>query len=333
MNLFCQQLKNEILFDTGLVNETVEEAGETILEEEHDEEIISEEERTVETLDDYELVEPDNEKSLKESLDKNEENEKWNFNELTIQDDIELQNQDDSIQTIDGYSEVKEPLSSKTIISDSIDDKNDLGKSIDVRPELKPKKNIMRKLVPALFGIVIIGASATGIYLNYDKIKNLVFKDSGNLSQNITPQKRVEPIVIDRTFEIPVTYPYKLEEVSLSQTADSLFISPAVFIAKQTSQTEGLSNTELIPNTDNEIRNELVRVQENIYQRGSEFVVQVSSWKSKSKAERELKKYIENGFKAELVEESSTDLGKYRKVIVGGFNSLEEANNFLNRNK
>ena len=236
--------EDEILFDTGLVNETVEEAGETILEEEQDEEIIIEAERTVETLNDYELVEPDNEKSLKESLDKNEENEKWNFNELTVQDDIELQNQKDSIQTIDGYSEVKEPLSSKTIISDSIDDKNDLGKSIDVRPELKPKKNIMRKLVPALFGIVIIGASATGIYLNYDKIKNLVFKDSGNLSQNITPQKRVEPIVIDRTFEIPVTYPYKLEEESLSQTADSLFISPAIFIANQTSPDGCLSKAE-----------------------------------------------------------------------------------------
>ena len=65
-----------------------------------------------------------------------------------------------------------------------------------------------------------------------------------------------------------------------------------------------------------------MKVRGNIYQRGSEFLVQVSSWKSKSAAEKDLKKYIENGFSAELIEESSRDIGKYRRVMVGGFKSL-----------
>ena len=144
--------EEEILFDTGLADDTVEKVGETILEEEHDEEIISEEERTVETFDDYELVEPDNVTSLNDSVGENEENEKWVFDNISIQDDIELQNQKDSIQTIDGYSEVKEPLSSQTNISDSINDQNDLGKSKDISSELKPKKNKTRKLVPLIIG-------------------------------------------------------------------------------------------------------------------------------------------------------------------------------------
>ena len=144
-------------------------------------------------------------------------------------------------------------------------------------------------------------------------------------------KNRIEPVVINRTFEIPVTYPYKLEEMSLGQIADSLIISPAIFIISQSSPADSLSKAELAANSADQISKELVRVRYNIYQRGSEYLVQVSSWKSKSKAESELKKYIENGFKAELVEESSADLGKYRKVIIGGFNSLEEAKNFLNQ--
>jgi cell division septation protein DedD len=139
--------------------------------------------------------------------------------------------------------------------------------------------------------------------------------------------------VIDRTFEIPVTYPYKIAEEILVQTPDSLIINPAVFIVRQTSPTDNSANAESIPLSDNEIVTKLVRVQENIYKRGSEYGVQVSSWKSKLKAEKELKKYIDNGFHAELIEESTSDLGKYRKVIVCGFNSIEEAKNFLIKNK
>ena len=77
----------------------------------------------------------------------------------------------------------------------------------------------------------------------------------------------------------------------------------------------------------------MLEVGENIYKRGSEFLVQVSSWKSKSKAEEELNKYIKKSFRAELIEESSNGLRKYRRVMVGGFDSIEEAENFLNQYK
>ncbi len=126
-----------------------------------------------------------------------------------------------------------------------------------------------------------------------------------------------------------MTYPYKLEEEELSQIQDSLIISPSVFITKQTLPTDAVSNTELVPTSDIQ----LVKAHQNIYQRGSEYLVQVSSWKSKSKAESELNKYIENGFRAELIEEYSSELGKYRRLMVGGFSSIDEANNFLNKNK
>lgn len=325
--------EEEILFDTGLQNEPVDEVDEPEFELEPDTPIISDEKKIINTFDDFELVEPDKVAPLEESVSENEKNTKWVFDDLNIQDDADLHNQKDSASTLDGYSEVKDPFSKKTTLSDSRNENDDLGKSLDSSLGVKLKKSTMRKLVPALIGLILIAASASAVYLNYDKIKSMVFKDSSNLSQNVETKKRTEPIVIDRTFEIPVTYPYKLVEGSLSQIPDSLIINPAVFISKQISSSNSLSNTVLIPISDNEISNELVRVQENIYQRGSEFIVQVTSWKSKSKAEKELKKYIENGFRAELIEESSSNLGKYHRVMIGGFNSIDEANNFLNKNK
>ena len=323
----------EVLFDTGSRGEPIEEIEKAETEFEPDEPIIGDEKKLSETFDDYELVEPGNVTSLEESVSEDEKNAKWIFDDLTIEDDMGTNNELKSDVTINGYSEVKDPFSKKTTITDSRNQNNNFKKPLDVSLGLKPKKNIMRKLVPALVGLIIIGAAAAGVYLNYDKIKSMVFRDGSNISQTVVAKKRIEPVVIDRTFEIPVTYPYKLEKENVDQIPDSLIINPAVFIRKHTLQADDLSRSELIPSSGNGISNELVRVKENIYQRGSQFIVQVSSWKSKSKAERELRKYIENGFRADLIEESSNDLGKYHRVMIGGFNSIVDANIFLNKNK
>src|SRR3990170_3256329 len=183
-----------------------------------------------------EFIEPDNVTSLEESVSEDEKNAKWIFDDLTIEDDMGTNNELKSDVTINGYSEVKDPFSKKTTITDSRNQNNNFKKPLDVSLGLKPKKNIMRKLVPALVGLLIIGAAAAGVYLNYDKIKSMVFRDGSNISQTVVAKKRIEPVVIDRTFEIPVTYPYKLEKENVDQIPDSLIINPAVFIRKHTLQ-------------------------------------------------------------------------------------------------
>ena len=321
--------EEEILFDTAAQNEPVIITDNPEFEPVPNSPIISDETKVISTFDDFKLVEPDKISSLEETNSENEHEAKWVFDDLAIQDDTDLQNEKEPAPTFDGYTEVKDPFLEKTILSDSINKKDDFGKSLDDSLGLKPKKRMMRKLVPALIGFILIAALSSTIYLNYDKIKSMVFKESSDSAQTKETKKRIEPIVINRTFKIPVTYPYKLGEESLNQTPDSLIINPAVFIEQQTLPTDAVSNTELVPTSDIQ----LVKVHQNIYQRGSEYFVQVSSWKSKSKAESELNKYIENGFHAELIEEYSSELGKYRRLMVGGFSSIDEANNFLNKNK
>jgi cell division septation protein DedD len=71
----------------------------------------------------------------------------------------------------------------------------------------------------------------------------------------------------------------------------------------------------------------------NVFQRGEEFLVQVSSWKSKVKAESEHAKFRDAGYAAELVEYHSRELGKYHRVMIGGFKSYDEAKEFLKQKK
>ena len=52
----------------------------------------------------------------------------------------------------------------------------------------------------------------------------------------------------------------------------------------------------------------------------------------KREAESELKKIKTKGYKAYLVEFSSEELGIVYRVRVGGFKSINQANNFLNLN-
>ncbi len=320
--------EEEILFDTAAQNEPVIITDNPEFEPVPNSPIISDETKVISTFDDFKLVEPDKISSLEETNSENEHEAKWVFDDLAIQDDTDLQNEKESAPTFDGYSEVKDPFLEKTSRPDSLSGKDVSGKSFDDDLGSSPKKSTMRKLVPVLIAIFTVVLVA-GIYLNYDKIKNIIFKNESNFSPTVANQKKIEPNIIARTFKIPVTYLYKLEEEELSQIQDSLIISPSVFITKQTLPTDAVSNTELVPTSDIQ----LVKAHQNIYQRGSEYLVQVSSWKSKSKAESELNKYIENGFRAELIEEYSSELGKYRRLMVGGFSSIDEANNFLNKNK
>jgi hypothetical protein len=320
--------EEEILFDTGLPIEPAAKVDDIEMVSEPDAQIIADEQNVINTFDDYELVEPDKNLSLEESKIENEQEVKWGMDELDLQDYTEMPNEEESAPTLDGYTEVKDLFLGKTSAAESQQVLADLEKSPVNSTASSPKKNAKIKLVLVLIAVIIVTIAA-GVYFNYDLIKNVIFKNESNLTQTVAAQKKIEPNVIARTFEIPVTYPYKIEEEVLGKIPDSLIISASVFNSNQTFITEAKNNTEMIPTPGDE----LVKVQQNIYRRGSEFLVQVSSWKSKSKAESELNKFIENGFHAELIEDYSREIGKYRRLMVGGFKSLEEANNFLNKNK
>lgn len=63
-----------------------------------------------------------------------------------------------------------------------------------------------------------------------------------------------------------------------------------------------------------------------IFSDGSKYVFQVSSWKNKAKAESEVRKLKSKGFDAFIVEANVPERGgKWYRVRVGYFNSIEEA--------
>ena len=322
--------KDDIVFDTSTKNEITSDETEKEIEERAETIIVKEERKEEDAIDKFELVEPEKNEPIDLIKDDKKDEDEWIIDESSVEDEIETQNAENIESTIDGYSEVKAPLL-RPALSDSKTEMDVSQKSLESGLVLKPKSRLTKKLVLALFGLIIISAAAAGIYLNYDKLKSFIMGEKIQ-SLVVESKKLSKPIIINRTVEFPVSYPVSKNELSDGQTPDSLIISSSVFAANLIANERNQSGEDLLSDEIKQTTEELLKVRGNIYQRGSEFLVQVSSWKSKSAAEKDLKKYIENGFSAELIEESSKNIGKYRKVMVGGFKSYDEANNFLNQN-
>jgi hypothetical protein len=328
--------EEEIVIVTVIDNESVDEIEEpeikqeTEIENESDDLTTAEEKRITKTFDDFELVRTDNIESLDDKKRDGDSKSKIFFDDLKFQD--ELAEQSENVETKDGYKELTDRVLKSTITTSENTYPDSERKELTLS-ETRPKKKRMKRLVFSMLTLLIITSASAGVYLNYDQVKGIIDKYIGNRSSVVASKEKITPQIISRTYEIPVSFPYEKGKLFLSSIEDSMLISPTVFTVKQNLSDISEREVGLDQNTATANAGELLEVGDNLYKRGSEFVVQVSSWKSKSKAEEELKKYIENGFRAELVEESLSGLGKYHRVMVGGFNTIEEAENFLNQNK
>ncbi len=153
------------------------------------------------------------------------------------------------------------------------------------------------------------------------------------------------PVVINRNYEIPVTYPY-LPNMGNLLTYDP--VDPDVFKTKITAvDTTAISKapvqrkdiipkqpvpretkpavTELKPTVD------LERVKDNIFKSGDTFVVQVSSWQSQAKASSEVERLKRQGLNAFIQRAEIPGRGTWYRVRVGGFTSVAEAEKFVNK--
>lgn len=66
-------------------------------------------------------------------------------------------------------------------------------------------------------------------------------------------------------------------------------------------------------------------VKDNIFMDNGKYVVQISSWKNRAKAEQEVARYLKKGFQTFLAEAEVPGRGIWYRVRVGYFNTLEEA--------
>lgn len=238
-------------------------------------------------------------------------------------------------------NEIQENIMAENIEEDKIE----LEQSHEQQAEyFEPAKK--KNLIPFIvFPILVIGLSvALYWYLEFYK------------KSEITPKpvqiilKTDNAKIVQRTFDIPVTYPYlpKVKETTISETIDT----------KTEVQNTPPEKTEIVK--DEQVKLEEKKVEKeipkqnvtetkepvkqivptgtslnvgnNIYKYGNYFVVQVAAFRSSSISENEAGKYRNKGYNAFVEEAEIPGRGIWYRVRVGNFNNKEEAQIFANKN-
>ena len=203
-----------------------------------------------------------------------------------------------------------------------------------------------RNLIPFIvFPLLVIGLSlALYWYLEFYK-KSEVTPASKQIVLKTDNAK-----IVQRDFDIPVTYPYmpKVNETSISETVTPKNENQNLVPEKnEIVKTEPI-NTE-IKKVEKEIPKQTVtetkqsvnpviptgkalNVGNNIYKYGNYFVVQVAAFRSSSISENEAGKYRNKGLNAFVEAAEIPGRGTWYRVRVGNFNSKEEALIFANKN-
>jgi hypothetical protein len=180
-----------------------------------------------------------------------------------------------------------------------------------------------------IIGFVVLLA-LIGILFLYLKLKQANHEmDAKKQAGNNSTQTKV----IDRNYDVPVTYPYNSSsDKKLSEKSGNTNDQTGMKENKQQTQGSSLNGTKSnVPEVRAAVDAE--RVANFIFKYPEGLMVQVSSWKSKSIAIKEVDKYRSSGYSA--FAEASTISGKgiYYRVRVGYFNSLNEAKKFANGNQ
>jgi cell division septation protein DedD len=212
------------------------------------------------------------------------------------------------------------------------------------------KKKSFFPFLLAMFTIIAVGA-AVFIYVNKISLYNLstgkLFKSGKIKSVGIAPK------VIDRSFDVPVTYPYPKDSKQNNAAADTELNSALSNKVKST-QAPGKKNIPAVSNTQKktekpkqEIKSQPTantnktsvpkeatqKVKDNVYQQGKNFVAQISSWQSKSSADKEVARLKAKGYAAYVEKAELPGRGAWFRVKVGNFNSAAEAEKFSAKNK
>ena len=191
--------------------------------------------------------------------------------------------------------------------------------------------------IVALFTIIAVGA-ALFIFLQKDSLK---FPWQGTKTgSGKTPAST--PAIIERQYDIPVTYPYNNEAVNnKEQAAINSELNAKAAQANQSAKPKEQANTSLSSllkdqaptlSTGNKISG-LTKVKDNVYKSGNNYFVQVSSWQSEFVAKKESEKFNRKGFKSFVEKVNIPGKGTWFRVKVGNFKSVEQAENFYNTNK
>ncbi len=178
----------------------------------------------------------------------------------------------------------------------------------------------------------------------------LLMKDSSTteiIEESLPPIERIDNATyIERTYDVPVTYPYLKPETEMKVIGLSLIDTKDV---KPEKIIEDIKPPKKVVENKPPIKKEVaeekpivsfpvkkpsgtpVQSAYNIYKYEDIYTVQVASLRKKNSAENEAAKYIAKGYNA-FLEEAIIDGVTWQRVRVGNFDTLDKAKQFRKSN-
>jgi len=231
--------------------------------------------------------------------------------------------------------------------------KYDNEENIKSEPELTPSDTIPLRTertsgyskrkglgLYVIFALIIVLSGTVFLYI---KFVHPYYSGNKKVADYKVSAYNTPPVIIERDYEIPVTYPYT-KDSSVVSAFDP--IDKSVFDQLETKKNNNSLGTNLqdqtntnVPviqpaqtNINNNVNSSAVRVKDFIYKSGDKFLVQISAWSSEKNALKHASYLKGRGYQTEIVK-ANLNNGIWYRVRVINFNSENEAEKFYNKYK
>ena len=205
--------------------------------------------------------------------------------------------------TVNDISSSNENVNANKLAND-----NELTKNINEgKSSLRTKSSLF--LFIGLIVIIFVGVFFYAAITKFNVMQ--ILNGRGKTSKKTISHKT---LVIERDYKIPIDYPYPKKELNSDNNNSSKTSSPNYL------------NEALV--TDKNLK----KVKNNIYGHEGNYIVQISSWKSKSIASEEANKFKKKGLNSFVEKAIVNGRGAWYRVKIGGFKTLADAEKYLSLN-
>ncbi len=289
------------------------------------------------SFDDYE---PDsqinNENNLLnvEGLEEALQFEKKNDLDNSVKDDINFIGDKNLLNEEEGKS-LAGNTDNETISKNNMDLQNDFKDSTnDEDKKEKPRKSRIitrieergsyhsrEGLTPVfIIALIIIIAIVIAMYFYFTH----AFASSKNPdSQKLAQSKTIESSIVGRDYTLPVTNSYNKKESDSKGEKNNKVTVENGELHNEKDNATSISFNNLPSQVDT------AKLHENISMEDGNYVVQVSSWKSRAIANQQVAKYLAKGYDAYAEKANVPGKGAWYRVKLKNFKSMREAEDFL----
>jgi SPOR domain len=216
------------------------------------------------------------------------------------------------------------PVEKKNVIEEKQQVKINHSERDSFRRE-KQKRARKHGFILFLFTIMVCAAGYF-LFRNMDWIERQ-FTTGHTITKNTLPSSN--PVVIDRSYNIPVSYSYQPEDsagLSFSGIDQSVFINAKRRISNTANEDISENNIPTVP------PGKYKEFSNYIFKDGETYFIQVSSWKYLDRAIDHANQLRKEGYGASVERVTSHNGNTYYRVRLGNFSSLDEANKFVQTN-